>query len=568
MGHNLVIRGGTIADGSGAPLFEGDIAVDGDKIVAVGKVSAKGAEEIDAKGLLVTPGFVDIHTHYDGQSLWEDRLIPSSWHGVTTTVFGNCGVGFAPVKSGDRDLLIELMEGIEDIPRNILEEGLDWNWNSFSEFLDALETRRHDIDICAQVPHAALRIFVMGKRAMDLEKATEKDIAEMRRLTTEAIQAGAIGVSTSRLPTHQTRAGDFTPTLGASDDEIVALAMGVADAGRGVLQFTSELAGDVLQPELALVERMQRESGRPLSMTVRQRHNEPESWKTVIAAMEALNAEGYQWRGQVAPRSVGTLYSLLLRRHPFFLHPSYQPIATKPLEEKLAIFRDPTFRAKLLAEQPVHKNQRNIDRVKVFERMFALGNPPDYEPTKERSIASIAKAQGRTPEDIAYDMLLEDEGRALIFAPASNYAGFNLDVCKALIENPHTCLGLSDGGAHVASLSDSNFPTWMLMYWGRDRKRGPKIDLPWLVRWMTGATASTVGLTDRGLIKAGLKADLNVIDHDKLTIGRPYITTDLPCGGERMVQKSYGYVATILSGQVTARGGEQTDALPGRLVRR
>ena len=567
MDYDLVIRGGTVADGTGDPLFEADVAVSGDRIAQVGKVAGRGKEEIDAKGKLVTPGFVDIHTHYDGQAIWEDRLIPSSWHGVTTTVFGNCGVGFAPVRSEDHDLQIELMEGIEDIPSAILEEGLPWNWSSFAEFMDVLDSRPHDIDICAQVPHAALRIFVMGKRAMDLEKATPADIAEMRRLTTEAIRAGAIGLSTSRLPQHQTKKGDPSPTLGASDDEIVALALGVKDAGRGVLQFTSDMAGKVMEPELALVKRMLFESGRPLSMTVRQRHNEPDSWRTVLATMDAVNAQGYQWRGQVAPRSVGTLYSLLVRRHPFYLHPSYQPIAEAPHAEKVAAFRDPAFRARLMAEKPHHKNRSAIERVQVFDRMFALGNPPDYEPTADRSILNIARARGRTPEDVAYDMMLEDDGNALIFAPASNYAGYNLDVCRELISSPHTCLGLSDGGAHVASISDANFPTWMLMYWGRDRKRGPRIELPWLVRWMTGQTAGTVGLTDRGLIRAGLKADLNVIDHDKLTIGRPYITHDLPCGGKRMVQKAYGYTATVLSGQVMARDGQATRALPGRLIR-
>jgi N-acyl-D-aspartate/D-glutamate deacylase len=334
-----------------------------------------------------------------------------------------------------------------------------------------------------------------------------------------------------------------------------------------VLQFTSDLAGDTLKGELDLVERMLRESGRPLSMTVRQRHNEPETWRSVIAKMDAVNAEGFQWRGQVAPRSVGTLYGFLVRRNPFFLHPSYQPLLDATREQKLAAFRDPAFRTKLLAEEPVHKNQRNIDRVRVFDRMFALGNPPDYEPTEQRSILNLAGAQGRRPEEVAMDMLMEDDGNALIFAPASNYAGYNLDVCKELIESPHTCLGLSDGGAHVASISDANFPTWVLMYWGRDRKRGPRIDLPWLVHWMTGATARTVGLLDRGRIARGYKADLNVIDHDRLTVGRPYIVTDLPRNGRRMLQKAKGYVATILSGQVTVRAGEPTKALPGRLVR-
>jgi N-acyl-D-aspartate/D-glutamate deacylase len=283
--------------------------------------------------------------------------------------------------------------------------------------------------------------------------------------------------------------------------------------------------------------------------------------------MNEVNAQGYQWRGQVAPRSVGTLYGLMLRRHPFYLHPTFQEIADLDLPEKLARFRDPEFRAKLLADKPVHKNASTIERVQVFDRMFALGNPADYEPTEERSILNIARQQGRTPQEVAYDMMLQDDGKELIFAPASNYAGFNLDVCKELIENPHTLLGLSDGGAHVASLSDANFPSWMLMYWGRDRKRGPKISLPWIVRWMTGATAAHMGLADRGRIAPGLKADINVIDHDRLSIGWPYLVNDLPRGGRRMLQKAEGYTATILSGVITMRDSAQTKNLPGRLVR-
>jgi N-acyl-D-aspartate/D-glutamate deacylase len=568
MDFDLVIRGGTIADGTGTtPLFEGDVALKDAKIAAVGKVSGKGKEEIDAKGKLVTPGFVDIHTHYDGQAMWESRLIPSSFHGVTTTVFGNCGVGFAPVTNANRDLLIELMEGIEDIPAPVLREGLDWKWNSFGEFLDALDRLPHDMDFCAQIPHAALRIHTMGKRAMNIEKATAAEIAEMRRLTAEAIKAGAIGFSSARLPTHQTKKGDPSPTLGATDDELVEVAMGVKDAGKGVIQFTCDFPAKERKAELDLVRRILRETGRPLSLTLRQRHNDPESWREVLAAMHEANAQGARWRGQMAPRSVGTLFGLRMSRHPFVLHPSFQPLADKPLEEKVKAFRDPAFRAKLLSEQPVHKNARNIARVQTFERMFLLGDPPDYEPPPDGSVENLAKAQKRTPWEVAYDMLLEDEGHSLLYCPASNYAAFNLDAVKTMMEDPYTCLGLSDGGAHVAGISDANFPTWILTHWGRDRSRGGKIDLAWLVRWMTGATADTVGLTDRGRIKVGLKADINVIDHDRLKVGRPYMTYDLPCSGKRMLQTAEGYVATILSGVAVSRDDKPTGALPGRLVR-
>jgi N-acyl-D-aspartate/D-glutamate deacylase len=567
MDFDLVIRGGTIADGSGDALYEGDVAVAGARIAAVGQISGRGREEIDARGKLVTPGFVDIHTHYDGQAMWESRLIPSSFHGVTTTVFGNCGVGFAPVKDEHRDLLIELMEGIEDIPAPILREGLDWKWNSFGEFLDALDRRPHDMDFCAQVPHAALRIYAMGKRAMQLEKATADEIAVMRRLCADAIRAGAIGFSSARLPSHQTKKGDPSPTLGAGDDELVEVACGVKDAGRGVIQFTCDFPAKERQAELALIRRLLDTTGRPLSMTLRQRHNDPESWREVLDAIHQANGAGRRWRGQMAPRSVGTLFGLQIGRHPFYLHPSYQPIADASFEEKVKAFRDPAFRTRLLAEQPVHKNPRNVARVQTFERMFLLGSPPDYEPTADRSVESLAKRHDASPQEVAYDLMLEEQGRALLFCPASNYAAFNLDAVKAMMEDPYTCLGLSDGGAHVAGISDANFPTWILTHWGRDRKRGGKIPLPWLVRWMTGATADAVGLADRGRIKPGLKADLNVIDHDRLTVGRPYITHDLPYGGRRMLQTATGYVATILSGVAVMRDDQFTGALPGRLVR-
>tara|TARA_Y100001934_G_scaffold275597_1_gene370399 strand:+ start:1521 stop:3260 length:1740 start_codon:yes stop_codon:yes gene_type:complete len=566
MDYDLIIRGGNIADGSGEPIFEGDIAVKDGKIVAVGAISGRADEEVDAKGMLVTPGFVDIHTHYDGQATWEERLIPSSWHGVTTTAFGNCGVGFAPVRKKDRQSLIDLMEGVEEIPGSALHEGLQWDWESFPDYLDALDRRRHDMDLCAQLPHAALRVYVMGKRALDLEDAEEADIEKMRQLATDAVKAGAFGFTTSRLLNHMTVHGDPTPTLKAREDELTGIAMGLKDAGSGVIQMIGEFGSDVRQQEIDMWRRIVKKSGRPLSITVTQRHRDPDGWREIIDGIDAACEEGLEMRAQIAPRSVGSMYGLSLSQHAFYLYPSYKEIADKPLEEKVAIMRDASFRKKLLSEKPVHRSQRVIDRCKNFDYTFRLGDPPDYEPSKERSISNMAVKAGRDPLDFTYDLLLEKEGKAFLFSPNNNYASYNLDVCSEMIRHPRSCLGLSDGGAHVGHISDSGYPTFVLTHWGRDRKSG-RIDLPWLVRWITSATAEAIGLDDRGRLAPGFRADINIIDYDKLGQSYPYLTYDLPMGGRRFMQKGEGYKATYLAGMATYLEGESTGALPGKLVR-
>ena len=566
MDYDLIIRGGTIADGTNAPLFEDDVAVKDGKIVAVGKVSGKAKEEIDARGKLVTPGFVDVHTHYDGQATWEERLVPSSWHGVTTTVFGNCGVGFAPVRKSDHQGLIDLMEGVEDIPGTALHEGLKWDWESFPDYLDALDRRKHDMDICAQLPHAPLRIYVMGERAMRLEPATEKDRAEMRRLTAEAVRAGALGVSTSRSFNHITSKGDPTPTLKAEEAELTEMALGLKDAGRGVLQLIGNFGIDDRKRDLEMLRRIMRVSGRPLSITISQRHKDTEGWREMLDGLDASWAEGLPMRAQVAPRSIGSMQGLSLSRHPFWLHPSFQPLAKKSVAEKAAALRDPAMTAKLLSEKPSHKSAILMGRAENWDYTFPLGNPPDYEPPKEQSIGAVAKRQGRPPVEVAYDMMLEQDGHALLYSPNNNFAFYNLDATREMIRHPHTCLGLSDGGAHVGYIADSGFPSFLLSFWGRDRK-GEQIDIPWLVHWMTGATAELVGLLDRGRIARGYRADLNVIDFDRLGLSYPYLAYDLPLGGMRFMQKGYGYIATILNGIVTYREGDPTGVLAGKLVR-
>ena len=569
MRHSLVIRGGTLADGSGSPLREADVAIDGGRITAVGRVSGTGQEEIDARGKLVTPGFVDIHTHYDGQASWDSRMQPSSWHGVTTAVMGNCGVGFAPVQPQHRGRLVELMEGVEDIPGTALHEGLQWRWEGFGEYLDALAPVPRDIDIAAQLPHGALRVFVMGERGARLEAATPDDCAQMRRLAAEAMQAGALGFSTSRSMNHRSITGDPTPSLRASEAELQAIAAGLKDAGRGVLQFISDFNVPSLDEEFAMLTRLVRDSGRPLSFSLGQSHRAPEGWRKLLALTTEANARGLPMAAQVAPRPVGVLLGLQGSRHPFSSCPGYQRIAHLSLDQRLALLRQPGTRAQLLAElqalegAPADPLQ---PRFGDFSRVYAFGDPPDYEPPPALAVTAIAQQRGVTPAEAAYDLLLANDGRAFLFSPFANYAHGHLDACGEMLAHPHTLPGLGDGGAHVSVISDGSFPTYLLSHWGRDRSHG-RFDLGWLVKRQSADTARAVGLLDRGLVAPGYRADLNVIDMDRLRVRAPVMVADLPAGGQRLLQGADGYDATVVAGVVTYRGGEATGALPGRLVR-
>jgi N-acyl-D-aspartate/D-glutamate deacylase len=560
MAHDLVIRGGLLVDGLGGEPTPGDVAVDGGTIVAVGPVTGRGAEEIDATGLLVTPGFVDIHTHYDGQATWDSSVAPSSWHGVTTAVMGNCGVGFAPVRPDAHAQLISLMEGVEDIPGAVLEEGIDWTWESFGEYLDAVERRPHEIDLCAQLPHGALRLYVMGERAARLEEATEEDAVAMRQLAREAMEAGAIGFSTSRTLNHRTSTGDPTPSLRATGHELEMIVQGVADAGHGVVELISDFWPDP-DAEFEMIRTLVALTGRPLSVSLAQSHQRPEGWRSLLASIEAAAAGGLPMRGQVAPRPIGLLLGLQSSFHPFTGTPSYTKIAGHPLAEQVRAMRDPTFRARLL-EESSPLGRRLID----YDRMYALGDQPDYEPPPERSIARMAAAQGVEPTELALNLLLDDEGRNFLFAPFSNYADGSLDACGEMMTHPDTVLGLGDGGAHVGIISDASFPTYALSHWARDRDHG-RMSVGWVVEQLTSRTAQTVGLLDRGVIAPGLRADLNVIDFDRLRCERPAMAYDLPAGGKRLLQKARGYAATIVNGQLISRDGNPTGDLPGRLVR-
>ncbi|MEZ5660039.1 MAG: amidohydrolase family protein [Burkholderiaceae bacterium] len=561
-----VIRGGTIADGSGGPLFEADIAIEDGRIAAIGRNLAAGHEEIDARHRLVTPGFVDIHTHFDGQACWDSHLWPSSLHGVTTAVMGNCGVGFAPVHGGDQDRLVELMEGVEDIPGVTLHEGLHWNWESFPDFLNVIDARSRDIDIAAQLPHAALRLYVMGERALALEPANADEIARMRRLTREAMVAGAIGFSSSRSLNHKTVAGAPTPTLRAQEAELAGIAMGLADAGHGVLQFISDFAPDP-DAEFAMLERIARGAGRPISISLAQRHaRRSDAWREMLARIERANAQGVSFLAQVAPRQIGVLFGLMTSRNPFAHCPSFQALEGLPAADKAIAMREPARRAAILAEAD-RGEVEIIGNLKIdYERIFELGDPPNYEPGPQASLAARAAACGTGARELAYEAMLARDGSGLLLAPFANYNDCNLDCCGEMLAHAFTVPGLGDGGAHVGIICDGSFPTFTLAHWGFRRDHG-RLPVEMLVERLSARTARAVGLRDRGRLAVGLKADLNVIDPDRLAITSPEIRFDLPAGGRRFHQRATGYDATMVSGRITYRDGQATGELPGGLVR-
>ena len=563
--YDLVLRGGTVADGSGAPVFEADLAVKDGRIVQVGAVRGSGAEEIDARGRLVTPGFVDIHTHYDGQATWDSHMQPSSWHGVTTVVMGNCGVGFAPCRAGDHDRLIRLMEGVEDIPFPVLTEGLPWNWESFPDYLDALSARRFDVDIGAQLPHAALRVFVMGERGANREPATAADIAAMAELAQSAVQAGALGFSTSRTLNHRTSDGQPTPTLTAGEDELTGIAMGLARAGKGVLQVVSDFADPLA--EFAMLRRMVEASGRPLSFSLTQHAKAPQAWRLLLDALSEATAEGLPMKAQVCGRPVGILFGFELTLNPFSHHPTYRAIAHLPLAERVARLGDPQVRAALLSEATTAQQGFAAAAPRNWANMYLMGERPDYEPRPSQTVAALALARNLTPEAVALDHMLSGGGRGMLYLPFLNYADGSLDPSYEMLGHPDAVPGLSDGGAHVGMICDGSFPTSNLTHWTRDRTRGPRFDLEAMVRMQTRDTARAVGLYDRGMIAPGLRADINIIDYDNLTLEAPQVAYDLPAGGRRLIQRARGYVATLVAGQVTQRDGEPTGALPGRLLR-
>jgi N-acyl-D-aspartate/D-glutamate deacylase len=559
--YDLIIRNGLIVDGTGQRGYSGDVAITNGRIGAVGVVEGESKDQIDAAGLLVTPGFVDIHTHYDGHATWTNRLGPSSDHGVTTVLMGNCGVGFAPCRPQDRDRLMGLMEGIEDIPEAVMRDGLPWNWESFPDYLDGLQRRCFDMDVAAYLPHAPLRVYVMGDRAVGREPALPQDISRMRELAREAVEAGALGFSTSRSLNHRATDGTLTPSYAAGAEELTGIALGLADAGMGVLQIVSDF--DDVNAEFGIIKRMAQESGRPLSMTVLQIPSAPNRWKEVLDRIESASDAGLSIKGQVSGRAAGVLSGLRLTRNPFMRTPGYAEIAHLPLQDRLIAMRDPSRRTRILNEMPGRMS--DLERY-VLANFSALYDFADgYEPATGRDMAARAADAGMEPAAFVYDLLTANDGDAILYFPAVNFVGNNTAAMEAMMAHKDTLLGLGDGGAHCGLLCDASLTTFMLQRWS-DRGAG-YMPLEHVIRRLTSETAKAVGLNDRGVIAPGYRADLNVIDIEQLAVGKPELVADLPNGGERIGQKASGYVATIVAGQVTYRHGSPTGALPGRLVR-
>ncbi|MFT5611400.1 MAG: N-acyl-D-aspartate/D-glutamate deacylase [Polaribacter sp.] len=585
--YDLKIIDGLIYDGSGSQAYSANVAVTNGVIVDIGECAEQSAKTVDAQGAIVTPGFVDVHTHYDGQITWDEELKPSVNHGVTTVVLGNCGVGFAPCREADRDDLIKLMEGVEDIPGTALHEGIQWEWETFPEYMDAIDKRPHTIDFAVLVPHDPVRVYAMGERAMFDQAANDEDIAKMQSIVREAMEAGAVGFSTGRSDAHKTADGDWTPSSEASKEELVGIAKAFQGLDYGVLQAVNDF--DMVRPEdnfdheFDLMEAYFRASGgRPGSMSLMQRDFAPDDWRKIIARSEALNADGLDIKLQVAPRAIGVFNGLNCTFHPLMAFPSYIAIRDKSLAERVAIMRDPAYKQKMLSESPVQLAGPGsfvpplVDIMisqfpELAEKMFKLDNQGvvDYEQSNDTSIAGKARRDGLSVWEKAYDIMLQQDGHALIYFPVYNYTEMNYDAVYTMLQHPQALPGLSDGGAHVGTICDASFPTYLLSYWARDRldKGKPGIALERAVQMLTADGADYLGLGDRGRLQVGMKADINVIDHKQLSLGVPSMIQDLPAGGQRLLQSVTGYRATFVSGEQVIDNDQVLASRPGRLVR-
>jgi N-acyl-D-aspartate/D-glutamate deacylase len=562
---DLVIRNGKIVDGSGEQAFVGDVAIEGNKIVAVGQDLGPGKEEIDAQGMLVTPGFVDMHTHFDGQVTWDPYLSPSSSHGVTTVVMGNCGVGFAPCRKEDRDWLINVMEGVEDIPGSALSEGIQWDWETFPEYMDALERRKHAVDFAVQMPHSALRGWVMGLDRSETDDATPEEIAEMRDMTVEALEAGALGFSTSRTSLHRTAAGVLVAGTHAQKDELFGIGEALKITGKGVFECASEHLE--VPEEFLWMRDIAKETDRPVVFNLSQIDQSPELWRQLLEMLDAAAAEDIPVYGQCAGRAIGIVMCWQSTVHPFTPYQSWLEMMHATPEEKMARVREPGFRETLLSEEPFDLWEFANFVTRSFDKMYPMRDGSNYEPDPSESVAAIAEREGRTPQEVCWDLLMENDGNGMLYFPLFNYSNNDLEVLHTLHQHPRTLMGLSDGGAHCGAICDAGMPTFMLTHWTRDRSRGEKLPLEYMVMRQTSQTAQFYGIHDRGLLKPGYLADVNIIDYDNLTLGRPEVVYDLPAGGRRLLQKADGYKYTIKSGEVLFKDGEPTGALPGRLLR-
>ena len=562
--YDLIIRNGTLVDGTGKASYVGDLAVKDGIIAAIGQFSGKADKEIDASNQVVSPGFVDIHTHYDGQAIWDSQLKPSSIHGVTTVVMGNCGVGFAPCKKEDRVKLVELMEGVEDIPAPVMHEGLDWQWETFKEYVEALEKNKLDIDVCALLPHAALRVYVMGQRAINHEIANDQDMATMRKLSKEAVEAGAFGFSTSRTISHKSLKGEFTPTLRAHEDELTAIAMGLSDAGAGFIEIVSDWNEPDPETEFEVLKRIIKKSGRPVVFSCTQRHDRPDFWEDLMAMARQAQKEGLPIRPVVTPRPIGLLLGLNGSQNPFSGTQTYKSISHLPLHERVKEMRKQNIKDKILSEDPIKGSTFPLINRIGYSKMYRFGSPPNYNPAPEDSIEELGKNNNVTAAALAYEILLENDGNNFIYAPLVNYADHTFGVCQKMLEDKNAIMGLGDGGAHVGFILDAGYPTWLISYWSVKKK---VFSMEETIRRLTSDTASAAGLKDRGCLKVGLKADLNILDWEKIGSSDPFMVQDLPAGGRRLMQHTYGYVATIVSGKITYQNGDATSERPGTLVR-